>query len=96
MKPIKMTHCPLKTPKKMSKKSNLEAAMSSGTSKASESTPLITKTNDSGEEIKKGSGLSVNQAALLVAGEMAGSGVLALPRALVKTERVVVSNEASK
>ncbi|XP_014364755.1 amino acid transporter AVT1D [Papilio machaon] len=69
----------------MSKKSNLEAAMSSGTSKASESTPLITKTNDSGEEIKKGSGLSVNQAALLVAGEMAGSGVLALPRALVKT-----------
>nr|NP_001299049.1 amino acid transporter ANTL3-like [Papilio xuthus]BAM18069.1 vesicular inhibitory amino acid transporter [Papilio xuthus] len=69
----------------MSKKSNLEAAMSSGTSKASESTPLITKPNVDGEEIQKGSGLSVNQAALLVAGEMAGSGVLALPRALVKT-----------
>ncbi|XP_013138244.1 PREDICTED: lysine histidine transporter 1-like [Papilio polytes] len=70
----------------MSKKSNLEAAMSSSTSKASESTPLITKTNDNGEEIQKGGkGLSVNQAALLVAGEMAGSGVLALPRALVKT-----------
>ncbi|CAG4984475.1 unnamed protein product [Parnassius apollo] len=40
---------------------------------------------DGGNGSEKGTGLSVNQVALLVAGEMAGSGVLALPRALVKT-----------
>lgn len=30
-------------------------------------------------------GLSTKQTALLIAGEMAGSGVLALPRAIVRT-----------
>ncbi|CAK1588101.1 unnamed protein product [Parnassius mnemosyne] len=69
----------------MSKKSSLEPKMSGG-SQATETTPLVPKgEGDGGNGSDKGTGLTVNQAALLVAGEMAGSGVLALPRALVKT-----------
>lgn len=47
-----------------------------------------------GSPDKNGSsgGLSMKQAALLVAGEMAGSGVLALPRALVKTGMYLPGN----
>lgn len=73
----------------MSKKNGLEAAASSK-SDATETTPLVTKNvegGDGGEPGKNGNegGLSTYQTAFLIAGEMAGSGVLALPRALVKT-----------
>ncbi|KAL0852451.1 hypothetical protein ABMA28_000627 [Loxostege sticticalis] len=74
----------------MSKKSGLEAKSSASTEApspgATETTPLIS-TNVVEEPGNGGSssGLSAKQTALLIAGEMAGSGVLALPRALVKT-----------
>ncbi|KAG7313535.1 hypothetical protein JYU34_000678 [Plutella xylostella] len=71
------------------KKSGLEAG---GSQKGpTETTPLVGKDGsggggDGGGSSKGGfGGLSVNQVALLIAGEMAGSGVLALPRALTKT-----------
>ncbi|XP_041986567.1 amino acid transporter AVT1B-like [Aricia agestis] len=73
----------------MSKKNGLESSTSRGKSEASETTPLVAKVGDNGEdpELNKngGGGLSVKQTALLVVGEIAGGGVLALPRALVKT-----------
>ncbi|XP_060809587.1 uncharacterized protein LOC106130540 [Amyelois transitella] len=57
---------------------------------ATETTPLVAKNEDcdggDGSPSKsENGGLSVTQTAFLIAGEMAGSGVLALPRALVKT-----------
>ncbi|KAJ2954555.1 hypothetical protein O0L34_g2839 [Tuta absoluta] len=58
------------------------------TSKATETTPLVAKNegpDDGDDSGKLSEGLSWKQTALLVAGEMAGSGVLALPRALVRT-----------
>ncbi|PZC74732.1 hypothetical protein B5X24_HaOG207309 [Helicoverpa armigera] len=48
----------------------------------SETTPLVGKKGEGDEE---GRGLTTQQTAILIAGEMAGSGVLALPRALSKT-----------
>lgn len=56
-------------------------------SKATETTPLVAKSELEGGDgnSDKGGGLSTTQTAFLIAGEMAGSGVLALPRALVKT-----------
>ncbi|XP_038216230.1 amino acid transporter AVT1D-like [Zerene cesonia] len=75
----------------MAKKNGLEIEAAVGKSEATESTPLVPKggidTGDGGGPGKGGGqgGLSVKQTAILVAGEMAGSGVLALPRALVKT-----------
>nr|BAK64378.1 similar to amino acid transporter [Bombyx mori] len=50
-----------------------------------ETTPLITKGGENGNGGGKNGGLSVGQTSMLIAGEMAGSGVLALPRALVRT-----------
>ncbi|CAH2035841.1 unnamed protein product, partial [Iphiclides podalirius] len=74
-----------KAPIEMSKKSSLATAVTTS-SKPSETTPLVPKGDPNGDNgPARSSGLSVKQAALLVAGEMAGSGVLALPRALVKT-----------
>ncbi|XP_052752625.1 uncharacterized protein LOC113521967 isoform X2 [Galleria mellonella] len=76
----------------MSKKSALEAKPSrSIDAESSETTPLVAK--NSGESSygipryneESGGGLSVKQATFLIAGEIAGSGVLALPRALVRT-----------
>lgn len=73
----------------MSKKNGLEAEIGSGPSAATETTPLVAKNGDGddGDPSKDGggAGLSMKQTAFLIAGEMAGSGVLALPRALVKT-----------
>ncbi|CAH0716690.1 unnamed protein product, partial [Brenthis ino] len=74
----------------MPKKNGLEAPASSGKSDATETTPLVSKNGDGdngGEPSKNGiiGGLSAYQTAFLIAGEMVGSGVLALPRALVKT-----------
>ncbi|XP_069365029.1 uncharacterized protein [Maniola hyperantus] len=73
----------------MSKKNGLEAAMVPGKSEPTESTPLVPRVVKDGAGGGSGKGdnggLSVNQTAFLVAGEMVGSGVLALPRALVKT-----------
>ncbi|CAH2103475.1 unnamed protein product [Euphydryas editha] len=75
----------------MVKKNGLEAAASTSSSKEpTESTPLVPKLEDGGNggdpgKGDNGGGLSVKQTAFLIAGEMAGSGVLALPRALVKT-----------
>ncbi|CAK1554017.1 unnamed protein product [Leptosia nina] len=73
----------------MSKKSQLEVEAAAMRPTATESTPLVSKEGvDSADGGKDGGptrGLSVRQTAILVAGEMAGSGVLALPRALVKT-----------
>ncbi|KAJ0183585.1 hypothetical protein K1T71_000008 [Dendrolimus kikuchii] len=61
-------------------------------SDATETTPLVPKIGLDGKDGGGGNGgngsnggLSVSQASLLIAGEMAGSGVLALPRALVRT-----------
>ncbi|XP_053624469.2 uncharacterized protein LOC128683182 [Plodia interpunctella] len=75
----------------MSTKIGLEAKpWSSGG--ATETTPLVAKNDkiggvDEGNSSGKSEngGLSMAQTAFLIAGEMAGSGVLALPRALVKT-----------
>ncbi|CAB3258874.1 unnamed protein product [Arctia plantaginis] len=67
----------------MSKK-NLEPNEGSGPSNVSESTPLISK-KDEDVEGAGSPGLSVKQTAILIAGEIAGSGVLALPRAMSKT-----------
>ncbi|XP_023942830.2 uncharacterized protein LOC112049250 [Bicyclus anynana] len=71
----------------MSKKSALEPTMAPGPAEPTESTPLVPKlgSEDGAGKGGNGGGLSVNQTAFLVAGEMVGSGVLALPRALVKT-----------
>lgn len=58
---------------------------------ATETTPLVPKTlgldDSNGGDSKNGGngGLTMNQAILLITGEMAGSGVLALPRTLVRT-----------
>ncbi|XP_045531800.1 amino acid transporter AVT1D-like [Pieris brassicae] len=76
----------------MSKKSALE--IEAVGQNPTETTPLVSRTgadtsDGAGGSSKAGgsggAGLSVRQTAILVAGEMAGSGVLALPRALVKT-----------
>ncbi|XP_075990799.1 uncharacterized protein LOC142986270 isoform X2 [Anticarsia gemmatalis] len=56
----------------------------SGANNATESTPLVAKQPDNDDECG-GRGLSVEQTCVLIAGEMAGSGVLALPKALAKT-----------
>ncbi|VVC93779.1 uncharacterized protein LOC126978289 [Leptidea sinapis] len=76
----------------MSKKNDLEVKKMSHR-EPTESTPLVPKIGlesggggapPSGGDQSSG-GLSAKQTALLIAGEMAGAGVLALPRALVKT-----------
>ncbi|XP_050360735.1 uncharacterized protein LOC126780356 isoform X2 [Nymphalis io] len=74
----------------MVKKNGLEASSSSGKSEPTETTPLVAKVESGGngdDPIKEtnSGGLSIQQTAFLIAGEMAGSGVLALPRVLVKT-----------
>ncbi|OWR41944.1 uncharacterized protein LOC116777885 [Danaus plexippus] len=76
----------------MSKKNGLEVSLSAGKSPATESTPLVPKVGieeggSGGESSKNGisGGLSMNQTAFLIAGELVGSGVLALPKAVVKT-----------
>ncbi|XP_072931430.1 uncharacterized protein [Epargyreus clarus] len=72
----------------MSKKSSLEAVTVNKKPDATETTPLVPKSELEGGEggnKNESSGLSMKQAAFLIAGEMAGAGVLALPRALVKT-----------
>ncbi|XP_063837922.1 uncharacterized protein LOC135086995 isoform X2 [Ostrinia nubilalis] len=76
----------------MSKTTSSEAQAGGSASSATETTPLIA-TNVVEEPDNGGgggggaasAGLSAKQTAFLIAGEMAGSGVLALPRALVKT-----------
>lgn len=65
-------------------KSALEKKNSGSTSTATETTPLVGKQGDNGDG-NGSSGLSLEQTTILIAGEMAGSGVLALPRALSKT-----------
>ncbi|KAM3968631.1 os protein [Aphomia sociella] len=77
----------------MSKQSGLEANPGRSTDpEATETTPLVTKNGGEGPppggsatSSQENEGLSVKQTAFLIAGEMAGSGVLALPRALVRT-----------
>ncbi|XP_049885850.1 uncharacterized protein LOC126380464 [Pectinophora gossypiella] len=68
---------------------NGSEAKPTSSKQATETTPLVSKDGgDNGDDPSakiEGGGLSVKQTALLVAGEMAGSGVLALPRVLVKT-----------
>ncbi|XP_063634771.1 uncharacterized protein LOC134805365 isoform X2 [Cydia splendana] len=67
-------------------KSFPEPKSSTSTADATESTPLVSKNgpeDPTGRE--EGGGLSMKQTVLLIAGEMAGSGVLALPRALART-----------
>ncbi|XP_026742354.1 amino acid transporter AVT1D-like [Trichoplusia ni] len=59
-----------------------QTSPSSSGENVSEKTPLIgSKDEGTGQR----QGLSMEQTAILIAGEMAGSGVLALPRALAKT-----------
>ncbi|XP_026314601.1 amino acid transporter AVT1B-like [Hyposmocoma kahamanoa] len=62
----------------------------STSAQATENTPLISKNEHANGGDVPGKGdengsLSAKQTALLIAGEMAGSGVLALPRAMVRT-----------
>ncbi|XP_022832825.1 amino acid transporter AVT1D-like [Spodoptera litura] len=54
---------------------------SASSDNVTETTPLVGKKDGDGER----QGLTMQQTSILIAGEMAGSGVLALPRALVKT-----------
>ncbi|KAI8430484.1 hypothetical protein MSG28_000744 [Choristoneura fumiferana] len=69
----------------MSKKA-AEGKSSGSTSEATESTPLVSKNGpEDPTSPEEGGGLSMKQTVLLIAGEMAGSGVLALPRALART-----------
>uniref|UniRef100_A0A2A4JQ93 Amino acid transporter transmembrane domain-containing protein n=1 Tax=Heliothis virescens TaxID=7102 RepID=A0A2A4JQ93_HELVI len=58
------------------------AKASNSSENVTETTPLVGKKGEGDEE---GRGLTTQQTAILIAGEMAGSGVLALPRALSKT-----------
>ncbi|XP_059059815.1 uncharacterized protein LOC131853040 [Achroia grisella] len=76
----------------MSMKSALEPKPGRSTDvESTERTPLVSKNSGGGDDGNPRSddysrgGLSVKQTVFLIAGEMAGSGILALPRALVRT-----------